>query len=208
MKNYKFVTMIQNIGDINTMPDTINTKEVFLTLINGFMYVQPGENTAKFYREFRRCLEEGRKAGEEFYTRRNGAIPFSKCVKMMTSMTLLNCIKENFDEGYFDSMLDTIECELETRRNKKRLCKLGFKQQQDLLELLESCSSLDQAFNDCSRVTSGDNFKQLMAKILHYTDIKTAYSYAYMLLDLNHSLNLNVFDSGNLEVTIGWECAA
>ena len=203
MKNTEFVAMIQNIGDINSMPDTINAREIFLTLINGFLYIKPGENTIKFYQEFRRCLAEGRAAGEVMYVRRGKHIPFNKCVRTRTALALMNCIKESFDKEYFASMLDKIDVSVvgSTKKNLSR--KLGFKQHQELFELLYSFGSFDRAINLHFGVTSNDEFARLMAKIICYTDVNTAYLYANMLLDLDRALNMNVFNQGNLEVTTG-----
>ncbi len=200
MKNYEFVTMIQNIGDINSIPDHINSREVLLTLTNGFLYVKPGENTTKFYREVHECLENSRAAGEIMYVRRGKHIPFNKCVRTTTSLALMNCIKENFDEEYFDSMLDEIDINFVTSTTTKKFRdRLGFKQNQELSELLNTFKSIDSAFNG---VAYNECFARLMAKIICYADTNTAYTYANMLLDLDNALSTNVFNPNNLEITI------
>ena len=208
MKNYEFITMIQNIGDTNTISNTFNSKEVFLTLINGFMYVKPGDNTTKFYRDFRRCLEEGKSAGEVMYINRGKHIPFTKCVRSVTAMALMNCIKENFDEKYFDSMLDKID-EADVSNRKKCLShKLDPQQNQDLTELLAYYKSLDKSYHVCGGVTANDNFARLMAKIICYTDTHTACTYANMFVDLDRVLNMDAFNSRNFEVTIDFDRVA
>lgn len=208
MKNYEFITMIQNIGDTNTISNTFNSREVFLTLINGFMYVKPGKNTTKFYKDFRRCLEDGRTSGEVMYVRRGKHIPFTKCVRTVTAMAIMNCIKENFDEEYFDSMLDKID-EADVSNRKKPLShKLDTKQHQDLTELLNFYQSLDKSSHINGGVTANDNFARLMAKIICYTDTHTAYTYANMLVDLDRVLNMDAFNPRNLEVAIDFDRVA
>lgn len=208
MKNYEFVTMIQNIGDTNTISNTFNSREVFLTLINGFMYVKPGENTTKFYKDFRRCLSDGRAAGEVMYFSRGKHTPFSKCVRTTVATALLDCIKNNFDEVYFDTILDKIDEADISNRNKVLAHRLGLKQRQELSELLTHYKSLDKSSHIRGGVTANDNFARLMTKIICYTDIHTAYTYANMLADLDRALNMDVFNPRNLEVTLNFDRAA
>ena len=208
MKNHDFVTMIQNIGDINYMPKNMNTREVFLTLINGFLYVKPGEDTSKFYQAFLKCLNDGRESGKVMYMRRGKHIPFNKCVRTMTSMALMNCIKEHFNQEYFNSMVGKIDVSTVSGAKTVSTHKLGFQQHQELSKLLFDFRAYENSMHIYSDVTTNDGFARLMAKILLYTDINTAYLYAHMLIDLNYTLNMDVFKAGNLEVTIGSECLA
>ena len=208
MKNYAFITMIQNIGDANHTPDIVNSREVFLTLINGFMYVKPGENTTKFYKDFRRCLSDGRAAGEVMYFSRGKHTPFSKCIRTTVATALLDCIKNNFDEVYFDTILDKIDEADISNRNKVLAHGLGLKQRQELSELLTHYKSLDKSSHIRGGVTANDNFARLMAKIICYTDTHTAYTYANMLVDLDRVLNMDAFNSRNFEVTIDFDRVA
>ena len=208
MKNDKIVNVIQNIGNVNYVPETINAREVFLTAINGFLYVKPGEDTAQFYKEFRRCLDTGHESGRMMYMRRGKHVTFNKCIRTMTSIALMNCIKEHFNQEYFDSMLHKIDVNTVFGEKKTITHKLGFAQHQELSKLLLDFRSYENSMHLYSSLTASDSFVRLIAKILLYTDINTAYLYAHMLVDLDHALNMDVFKVGNLEVKVSSELSA
>ena len=200
MKKYEFVTMIQNMGDINSMPNVLNAREVVLTLINGFLYVKPGKNTEEFYKAVRGCLDTVRGRGENMYISNNKHIPFNKCLRTSASLALMHCIKEHFDEEYFDFMLEKVDVKSVCSRKRKLHYNLDNKQTRELSDLLNLCKNIDNTFDLRSSVTSNDSFTQLMTNIIYYTDASTAYSYACMIINLNHTLHVNVFNPGNLEI--------
>ena len=192
--------MIQKMGDINSMPDVLNACEVGLTLINGFLYVNPGKNTEEFYKAVRGCLDTVRGRGENMYISNNKHIPFNKCLRTSASLALMHCIKEHFDEEYFDFMLEKVDVKSVCSRKRKLHYNLDIKQTRELFDLLNLCKNIDNTFDLRSSVTSNDSFTQLITNIIYYTDASTAYSYACMIINLNHTLHVNVFNPGNLEI--------
>ena len=189
MKN-DFISMIKTISDVNTVSDEINAREVFLTLINGFLYVRPGENTRAFYRKFRSCFKDGQALGEQMYHRRNKHIPYTKCVRTMTALAVMNCIKESFDSEYFNYMVECVDISSITRKKRSNFA-LDANQREDLFRIIRDFDSY-----------ANDSFVKQITNIIYYADASTAYTYASIIRELENALFADLFSRSSLMINI------
>jgi hypothetical protein len=134
--------------------------EVFTAIANGFYYIHPGKDTAKFLEKIDRILQYGWKERRQMYRKSKNGIPYEERIWGKMASEALASMREMFNERTYRYYKEKIDDDRKLKYDKNLLENyLYYLSEKDLKEVFTGILSFKESNNF---FISDDNYKLMM----------------------------------------------